>query len=448
MMMQRERNFCRGAWRCLGVLLGRPWLIVLGGGACLALLCLQFTPLVEMRVPPAQAEPVRVEGSLLASVPASPGVAGPHELRWNEEELNLLARELLSLLRLSPPWAARLHLREGALDFAVSRSLAGGGLPYLNLRGMIVSDGRRSQLHSLWVGAMPVPRLVLGWLTPQFPAETDAGQPLHAEIGRLLANVTSLQLGADEIRVGMNWEPQLLGRIGAQARRWLISESDRQRIVEYHAVIRQTADQAAASERAIPLGRLLAPLFAEARRKSLQGSDPIAENQALLQTLAADVNEEDIAQLIGAEAAAAVAPAKFIEVRLQRRQDLAQHLSSVAAITVALGPELALLLSTAKESYDARHRSGFSFSDLTANSVGVTLARVATRDRESALEIQRRMSELDSDADFMPRVGGNRDGLSEDDFSELYQNTGSEAYRQKVAELQLLIESGPIFAGL
>ena len=52
--------------------------------------------------------------------------------------------------------------------------------------------------------------------------------------------------------------------------------------------------------------------------------------------------------------AAEVPRAKFIEVRLQRRQDLAQHVSSIAAISALAGAELAKFLSTTKEAYDAR----------------------------------------------------------------------------------------------
>ncbi len=425
-----------------------PWLPALGVLAAPVLLCLQFTPLVETRPQLSRAEAVRIEGLLLDSVPADPGVAGLHELRWNQEELNLLGCHLLSLSRLSPAWAARVDLREDALGFEVSRSLGTAVPTYMNLRGEIIIDRGRPALGSLRLGYLPIPRMLIGWLAPGQGEALASEDPLQAEAARLLANVNDLSLDSDEIRIHLHWDPELLSRAGDQARQWLLSESDRQRIVEYHAVIGEVAREISPDERAIPLSRLLAPLFGEARRKSAAGSDPIAENQALLQTLAVYVNGEDIARLVGTEAAGAAPAAQFVEVRLLRRQDLAQHLTSIAAITVALGPELATMLSTAKESYDARHRSGFSFSDLTANSTGVTLARLATRDRESALELQRRMSELQSDSDYMPAVGSNRDGLTQDDFSELYRDTGSLAYRRRVAEIQLLIESSRVFAGL
>jgi len=143
-----------------------------------------------------------------------------------------------------------------------------------------------------------------------------------------------------------------------------------------------------------------------------------------------------------------VQSAKFIEVRLQRRQDLAQHVVSIAAITASAGADFAELLSTTKEAYDARYRSGFSFSDLTANSVGVTLASYSTMNRQSALEMQKRMTNLQMESDYMPEVGGSRDGISESAFNAIYSDRNSSEYRQRILEIQAFIDSRPLFQGL
>ena len=108
----------------------------------------------------------------------------------------------------------------------------------------------------------------------------------------------------------------------------------------------------------------------------------------------------------------------------------------------------AQLLSTTKEAYDARYRSGFSFSDLTANTVGVTLATFATSSPASAEIMQQRLSSLTDESDYMPTVGNSRDGLSEADFSQLYRDTNSAEYEQRVQEIQQLIYERPLFEGL
>jgi hypothetical protein len=165
----------------------------------------------------------------------------------------------------------------------------------------------------------------------------------------------------------------------------------------------------------------------------------------VLQALAVYVNDENIGQLIGTDAASTVTAANFIEVRLQRRQDLAQHVMSIAAISASAGASLAQLLSTTKEAYDARYRSGFSFSDLTANSVGVAMADFATRDPESALKFQRRMIALEAESEYMPAVGNNRDGLTEVDFSEQYTDRNSDEYRLRLEQIQELIYQQSLF---
>ena len=127
-----------------------------------------------------------------------------------------------------------------------------------------------------------------------------------------------------------------------------------------------------------------------------------------------------------------------MEVRLQQREDLAQHVASIAAISSSAGSE-GQLLSTIKEAYDARYRTGFSFSDLTANSVGVALAEFATRNDASALEFQRRVITLSDDSEYMPAVGNNRDGMTEAAFSDQYRDRGSAEFAKRLREIQTMI---------
>ena len=120
----------------------------------------------------------------------------------------------------------------------------------------------------------------------------------------------------------------------------------------------------------------------------------------------------------------------------------------MAAITASLGFELAQLVSTTKEAYDARYRSGFSFSDLTANNVGMTMANLATNNVNSALEIQRRLANVEFEEDYMPLVGNNRDGIPEEDFAIIYNDRTSAEYQNRVIEIKEMIHSRPLFENL
>ena len=174
--------------------------------------------------------------------------------------------------------------------------------------------------------------------------------------------------------------------------------------------------------------------------------NPVAENRAAFQALSIYLNGEDIASRTGIKNAQELANPRPVEVRLQQREDLAQHVASIAAISSSAGAELAQLLSTTKEAYDARYRTGFSFSDLTANSVGVALAEFATKSDASALEFQRRVTALSDDAEYMPVVGNNRDGMTEAAFSVQYRDRSSTEFAQRLREIQTMIAERPFFA--
>lgn len=391
----------------------------------------------------------RIETLLLESTPQSPSVASRHELQLNSEELNLLLRYAINIMNLSSDWAARTQLSQGKLTAQMSVRLGSGALSmFLNVEAGFIEDDNRLTLDALRIGKMAVPNRFLQFTLQRLRSNLATENITSVDISELINNVESIELKQNQMTVAMQWDPNLISRIGNQAQQLFISDQDQQRIIDYYAIITNIAAAVPIDIRAVSINAFLSPLFTAAMEKTLAGSDPIAENRTAFQTLAIYLNEESIAQLIGEEAAAEIEPAPFIEVRLLRRQDLAQHLVSTAAITASAGADLAQMLSTTKEAYDARYRSGFSFSDLTANSVGVTIAQLATAGPETAKIMQDRLANLQNESDYMPQVGSNRDGLSETEFNAMYTDRSSPQYVQRLAEIQTLIDSRPLFSGL
>jgi uncharacterized protein YfiM (DUF2279 family) len=135
-------------------------------------------------------------------------------------------------------------------------------------------------------------------------------------------------------------------------------------------------------------------------------------------------------------------------VRIQQRQDLAQHVASSAAIAATAGIDVARILSSVKENYDARYRSGFSFSDLTANRAGMLLGALATSSPENALVLQQRLARLTGDGDYLPFLTNNRDGLTESDFSARYRHENSADYQARLQEIDALLYQLPLFDNL
>jgi hypothetical protein len=293
-----------------------------------------------------------------------------------------------------------------------------------------------------------MPNMFVDLLIDRVESRINSSSVDLTDINSLIGNVESLVVAPHQIHVALKWDPALMSKLGDQTQQLFVSDEDRSRVAHYYQLIADIITATPLDIRAISLNSLLTPLFTEAQAKTNSGSDAVAENRAVLQALAIYVNEGEIKRFVGNERASSVTDAKAIEVRLLRRQDLAQHLASVASITASAGADVAAMLSTTKEAYDARYRSGFSFSDLTANTVGVNLASIATKDSDTAKRLQARFIEVKDESEYMPTVGNNRDGISELDFAKLYQDRNSEQYLERMNQINELVLSTPVFADL
>ena len=431
-------------------LLLRP-LIVLAASTpiIMLLLSIETGPIVNSADSLTAEEITRIEQLLIESAPSSPGTPGRQSIDLIVDELNLFLDYGLNLLDLSRAWATQLSLEEGLLQSEVSIEILSDWIPlYLNINSEFVQVENRLQLEKVTVGKLQIPDRLIGIGLAGLRNNLTRATPVFEDINQLIANVEKIDISSSQMQVQIYWDPELIGKISDDAQQLFITDDDRIRIIEYYESINAIATTIPTDIRAISLNALLVPLFTEAQGRSDNGNDPINENRSLLQALAIYVSNEDLSQLVGETMAAEVPRAKFIEVRLQRRQDLAQHVTSIAAISALAGAELAKFLSTTKEAYDARYRSGFSFSDLTANTVGVTLANYLTANSASAIEMQRRLSKILTESDYMPEVGNNRDGISETDFNAIYIDRNSTEYNQRLEEIQSLIDARPLFQGL
>lgn len=423
--------------------------ILLCGPFIVFLLAVQTEPAVTNAPPLTSNEISRVEQLLLKNAPQSPSARSEQNLQLNADELNLLLSYSINMTRLSPEWAAVLTLADNTVNTKLTFQLVDGWIPlYLNFGVDLILNDSLLVLDKLVVGKLQVPNGLLELASTSIRSYLDSENKAYQDFSELIASVDQVSVIQDRIYVTLQWDPILISRISEQAQQLFISDEDQQRIMEHYRLISEIAAAIPANLRAVSLNTFLVPMFTAANERSENGSDPIAENRTLFQTLAIYVNREDISQLLGETLAKEMQPAKYIEVRLQRRQDLAQHLVSIAAITASAGADFAQLLSTTKEAYDARYRSGFSFSDLTANTVGVYLASYSTQDPATAIEMQKRLATLQTESDYMPEVGDNRDGISESDFAAIYSDRNSQEYQRRLADIQALIETRALFQDL
>ena len=413
------------------------------------LVTLETEPTIPDNRPLTSREISALENLILNLAPESLSEPSLVNISMSVSDISLLLRHSLQLTNLADRWNVRVLAEERTINYNLNWRLPFESIPlYVNFRGSFREENDQLKLHELGVGNLQIPDSWTGHIIEFVESTVLDSSSAYKTIERLLEKITIKSIASSQINIQLNWEPEFLSELSDHAQRWLISSDDKERIIRHYLLINDIVTTIPVNVRAISMVELLETTFAAVYENSVAGADPLAENRTLLQTLAIYVNNEDIAKLIGADAASDLPTARFIEVRLFRRQDLAQHVASVAAITASLGPELAALLSTTKETYDARYRSGFSFSDLTANSVGVALASRAMQDRDSAIEMQKRLSELKAESDFMPEVGNNRDGLPESTFTAIYANSSSAEYIQRMNEIREAIEAKPIFQDL
>lgn len=425
----------------LALLISTPFIFLL--------LALQSERLVPVNAALSAAELNEVEQLLLESAPESTLSPSRRELQLSSGELNLLQRYGFQVMGLLPQWSGQLQLQQDEVHALLSIQIDLGPLPiYLNMQGSFTNDDLGIHLRDLQLGNLQLPDPVMDFAVSRIQNNLLTADIGFDEFQALLDNVDAVELAPDRVSLTLLWEPQLMDRLAYRAQQIFVPLQDRERILDYYQVTKDIVSTIPTDLRAVSLNTFLVAMFNEAQERSKISGDPVAENRAALQALAVYVNNEDIGQLVGQELAAGVEPASFIEVRLQRRQDLAQHLVSIAAITASAGAGFAQMLSNTKEAYDARYRSGFSFSDMTANTVGVLLASHATRDAVSAANMQARIIDMESESDFMPEVGSNRDGISEADFTVLYQDRNSYEYAARLRQIRTLIEERPLFQGL
>ena len=424
-----------------------PLVLVISLPVVLLLLALDSEPSLAPMPALSPSEFSQLEEILLENAPPSTSRASQKSITLDTKELNLLLRYSAQLLTASHPLVARLELSNEQLHVNANIGLI--NFPsrfFLNIESTLGLDQGRLRLQQLTLGKLPVPAGLLDPFLDLVVTNLVVANPDRTGLAELTDQVSNLQISPAAMSFDIQWQPELIAGLSNQIQQLFVSDDDRRRIAYYHTQISNTVAAIPTGISAVPLHTLLIPLFSAVREESVVSRNPVAENRAAFQALSIYLNGEDIASSTGIKNAQEQANPRPVEVRLQQREDLAQHVASIAAISSSAGAELAQLLSTTKEAYDARYRTGFSFSDLTANSVGVALAEFATKSDASALEFQRRVIALSDDAEYMPVVGNNRDGMTEAAFSVQYRDRSSTEFAQRLREIQTMIAERPFFA--
>jgi hypothetical protein len=419
----------------------RPALLVLALCAILLLallLGLQRQPSVPRNLTVDSVAITAIQDMLVDRAPARVGRPGELHLQLDESELNLLAAFALQNIPSLRNAAARVSVGQSsaALDLSIPIKWPGPAV-FLNLHIDVNALGGIAVPGTLWIGRIPVPgsaMRLLAWAGERWLARSYVN---FETLRPLRDSVREVEFASPTARFTLLWEPQLMATVQSQAEQLLLSADDKARIEHYRQALSALLAAVPADARTIALGELLPAMFREAQAQSAAGADPALENRSVLQALSLYINS-DTAQ---------TDDERQLQVTLQRRSDLAQHFVSSAAMTASVGPDIASLLATSKEAHDARYRSGFSFSDLTANMAGVALGKAATQDAASARRLQQAVARSTAESDYMPTVSRDNAGLSEEDFLQQFQDRNSPAYLERLRAIDAQLATLPVHAG-
>ena len=128
---------------------------------------------------------------------------------------------------------------------------------------------------------------------------------------------------------------------------------------------------------------------------------------------------------------------KIAAVQMEPRiMEVRENLDKIIVKTrTAADSGAAEALGVFKEVDDSRGGSGFSFADLAADRAGIRFAELATLTPLDAKQHQKRVSQVKSETEFMPRVDNLPEGIMALKLKQEYGNLGSHSYLMINAEI-------------
>jgi len=421
-------------------------LITIAVPLLLLILILQAHPEVRFREELNAEETRLIEELIVNNSPSRFSSTGERVLSFNAEELNLLAAFGRHNLPQLERFATDFDLRDATALITLSTPWPFKSMSvFLNIQFEVEQTAGQLRLTNLHAGDLRLPGFAVDALSRRLQKESTSLAESYQGLADLQRSIRHVELRGDLVDIHLQWEPDLLANLRSQAQQFFISADDRERILYYYGEIAAISMQLPPETRNTTLQTFMPALFDSARSRSSNGGDAVAENRTLLQALSLFVNHLKIEQLVSDLPESWDLRPRRLYVTLQGRSDLSQHFISSAAIAASAGVSVAEVLSNSKEVYDARYRSGFSFSDMTANIAGMALGAAATESTESARLLQNRLADAEQEYDYMPATENNTDGISEQDFSDQYNDRNNHSYQNRLTEIEQQVADLPVY---
>lgn len=284
-------------------------------------------------------------------------------------------------------------------------------------------------------------------------------QELLAPAQLMMAALSQVNVQDDRLNVTVRWTDQLQGQTLAL----VVPAEDWPRLQAYHAQVVAAIERVPPGSRmhpGHPLRELLRTAFVLAQQRTMahgllpatEGTLPASEvayreNRAALVAVALAANKLSLHQLLTRVDGQDVPPLPMASVRLNGREDFAQHYTISALMALMVGGRVADTVGLYKEMMDASKAdggSGFSFNDLALNRAGI---RLGQRARQDAIGLQQRLGgdeALVSDDDFIPKVDDLPEFLGREEFVHRYGGLKDGRFQRQMADIEDRVSALPV----
>lgn len=437
-------------------------LVLLLGGAVLALMSVpQGHALAAPGPAPRPTESLKEVKALMSRDAMFSALGGqPIALSVPLQDLNAVMQDVAGRL---VQGGARAELKGDALMLQGSVPLERTPLRLLTPLGdwanLTVSLGLRAEgpptLQEVRLGRLSLPPGLVLW-GAQRVLDT---QELLAPAQLVLAALKQVQVTDERLNVTVHWTDALQGQTLAL----VVPTEDWPRLQAYHAQVVGAMERVPAHSRmhpGHPLRELLRTAFVLAQQRtmahgllpvtdeSLPASEVAArENRAALVAVALAANKLSLHQLLPRVDGQEVTPLPMASVRLNGREDFAQHYTISALMALMMGGRVADTVGLYKEMMDASKAdggSGFSFNDLALNRAGI---RLGQRARQDAIGLQQRLGgdeALVSDDDFIPKVDDLPEFLGRDEFVHRYGGLKDGRFLRQMQDIEDRVSALPV----
>jgi uncharacterized protein YfiM (DUF2279 family) len=385
-------------------LLGLALVAIPAGLIALAVMVPQAQPLVASATEPTPAAVSRARALFQRHDPRRLPVGGQGRLRLTQEEVDLALAALPRRLQ------ARVEIAGGSATVQGTLELPPNPLgPYLNLSTEVTSEGAGLVPQHLHLGPVAVPDMLAGWV-----AELAWKQLLeHPEWGPVARTVEEVRLENDALAVSY----RVAAKLPEQLRGLAVAPAELNALRAYHGILAQSL---AAGHGALPLPRLLAPLFQLAEERG-GGAD---EYQAALLVIGVPLAGKSLSALVPEARAWPALPRRAVTLR--GRTDSAQHFVVSALLAAHAGTPVSKAVGLWKELEDSRGGSGFSFADLAADLAGTRVGEALVG--PGGLRLAQQLARGASEESLVPQLADLPENLDQTTFRARYGGPGDPRY--------------------